>query len=238
MKVFIACLGTETNTFSSMPTGLQTFEDTMLFRGDATRHPASAFSLPLHVWRKAAEERQGQVVESLAAFAQPAGLTIRKVYEGFRDEILDDLRAAMPVDIVLLSMHGAMTAEGYEDCEGGPARPRAPDRRAGCRSRRRAGPPLLDHAEDGRERGCAGHLQGISAYRRRRTRGRAVRYLPRRPPGRRETGHGRPRLPDGRYVAHARGAGAGPGRGHAGGRGQVRHPLRLLRARLPLAGRA
>ena len=118
MKVFIACLGTETNTFSSMPTGLQTFEDTMLFRGDATRHPASAFSLPLHVWRKAAEERQGRVVESLAAFAQPAGLTVRRVYEGFRDEILDDLRAAMPVDIVLLSMHGAMTAEGYEDCEG------------------------------------------------------------------------------------------------------------------------
>ena len=118
MKVFIACLGTETNTFSSMPTGLQTFEDTMLFHGDATRHPASAFSLPLHVWRTATEERQGQVVESLAAFAQPAGLTVRSVYEGFRDEILEDLGAAMPVDIVLLSMHGAMTAEGYEDCEG------------------------------------------------------------------------------------------------------------------------
>ena len=118
MKVFIACLGTETNTFSSMPTGVQTFQDTMLFRGDATDHPASTFSLPLHVWRTATEERQGQVVESLAAFAQPAGLTVRRVYEGFRDEILDDLRAAMPVDIVLLSMHGAMTAEGYEDCEG------------------------------------------------------------------------------------------------------------------------
>ncbi len=57
-------------------------------------------------------------MESLAAFAQPAGLTVRKVYEGFRGEILEDLRAAMPVDIVLLSMHGAMTAEGYEDCEG------------------------------------------------------------------------------------------------------------------------
>ncbi len=118
MKVFIACLGTETNTFSSMPTGMRTFEDTMLFHGNATRHPASAFSLPLHVWRTAAEQRQGQVVESLAAFAQPAGLTVRKVYEGFRDEILRDLRAALPVDIVLLSMHGAMTAEGYEDCEG------------------------------------------------------------------------------------------------------------------------
>ena len=118
MKTFIACLGTETNTFSPMPTGLATFEETMLYRGDATRRPADAFSLPLHVWRRASEERQGTVAESLAAFAQPAGLTVRGVYEALRDEILADLRAALPVDIVLLSMHGAMTADGYPDCEG------------------------------------------------------------------------------------------------------------------------
>lgn len=118
MKVFIACLGTETNSFAAMPTGWTNFEETMLYRGDATKHTPSTFSLPLHVWRKATEERQGQVVESIAAFAQPAGTTVRSVYEGLRDEILTDLRAAMPVDIVLLSMHGAMTADGYEDCEG------------------------------------------------------------------------------------------------------------------------
>ena len=118
LKTFIACLGTETNTFSPMPTGLRTFQESMLFHGDATAHVASTFSEPLHEWRQMTEERQGQVVESLAAFAQPAGVTIRHVYEGFRDEILHDLAAAMPVDVVLLSMHGAMVAEGYEDCEG------------------------------------------------------------------------------------------------------------------------
>ncbi|HZD26332.1 MAG TPA: M81 family metallopeptidase [Alphaproteobacteria bacterium] len=118
MKVFIACLGTETNTFSPLPTGAETFAETMLFRGDATRHEQSLFSGPLHVWRRAAEEHQAEVVESLAAFAQPAGITVRKVYEGFRDEILADLKAALPVDIVLLNMHGAMVADGYDDCEG------------------------------------------------------------------------------------------------------------------------
>ncbi|MEL7154035.1 MAG: M81 family metallopeptidase, partial [Pseudomonadota bacterium] len=118
MKTFIACLGTETNSFSSMPTGMATFSDSMLHYGDATQHPPNTFSLPLHVWRKRTEEMQGQVVESLAAFATPAGVTVRKVYENLRDTILTDLRAAMPVDIVLLSMHGAMTAEGYDDCEG------------------------------------------------------------------------------------------------------------------------
>lgn len=118
MKVFIACLGTETNSFSAMPTGWSTFQETMLHRGDATRHEATTFSQPLHVWRKATEERQGEVVESLAAFAQPAGPTVRAVYESLRDELLADLEAALPVDIVLLSMHGAMTADGYLDCEG------------------------------------------------------------------------------------------------------------------------
>jgi len=39
------------------------------------------------------------------------------VTEGFRDEILADIRTMDP-DIVLLSMHGAMVAEGYDDCEG------------------------------------------------------------------------------------------------------------------------
>ena len=48
----------------------------------------------------------------------PAGRTVKTVYEAFRDEILADLRAAMPVDAVLLSLHGAMVADGYDDAEG------------------------------------------------------------------------------------------------------------------------
>ena len=39
-------------------------------------------------------------------------------YESMRDEILDQLKAAMPVDGVLLGLHGAMVAFGYDDCEG------------------------------------------------------------------------------------------------------------------------
>ena len=118
MRVFIACLGTETNTFSSLPTGERTFGDTALFDGDATRHPPTPFSLPLHIWRARAEAEGHAVVEGLCAFAQPAGRTIRRVYEGYRDRILAEARAALPLDLVLVNMHGAMVAEGYDDCEG------------------------------------------------------------------------------------------------------------------------
>jgi microcystin degradation protein MlrC len=59
-----------------------------------------------------------ETVESLLAFAQPLGRTVRSVYESLRDEILDDLRKAGPVDGVILVLHGAMVADGYDDCEG------------------------------------------------------------------------------------------------------------------------
>ncbi|HTB40096.1 MAG TPA: M81 family metallopeptidase [Reyranella sp.] len=116
-KIFTATLGTETNTFASIPTGHQLFEETCLFRKGSYGKNVPMFGAPLAVWRGRAEAKGWQVVESLCAFAMPAGRTVKKVYEAFRDEILADLRAAMPVDGVLLSMHGAMVAEGYDDCE-------------------------------------------------------------------------------------------------------------------------
>ena len=117
MKIFIASLATETNTFSPLPTGYRTFEETVLMR-DASRRPATIGTAPVIEWRKAAEADGHTVVESLTTFAQPAGTTIRSVYEAFRDEILGDLKAALPVDMVLLFLHGAMVADGYDDCEG------------------------------------------------------------------------------------------------------------------------
>ena len=117
MKIFIASLATETNTFSPLPTGYRTFEETVLMR-DASRRPATIGTAPVIEWRKAAEADGQTVVESLTTFAQPAGTTIRSVYEAFRDEILGDLKAALPVDMVLLFLHGAMVADGYDDCEG------------------------------------------------------------------------------------------------------------------------
>lgn len=117
-RTFIACLGTETNTWSPIPTGLATYQDTLLRRGDATRLPPDLYTDPLIVWRSTAEARGHTVIEGLAAFAEPAGLTTRAVYEQLLGELLDGIRAALPLDIVLLNLHGAMVADGEDDCEG------------------------------------------------------------------------------------------------------------------------
>ena len=90
MKIFIASIATETNTFSPIPTGMDSYEDAMVAHGDATSHPLEPFTAPLHIWKRNAEEKGWSVVESLTAHAQPGGATVRPVYEAFRTEVLED----------------------------------------------------------------------------------------------------------------------------------------------------
>ena len=116
--IFTATLGTETNTFSPIPTGQLAFEEACLFRKGGYGEEVPLFGVPLRVWSRLAAARGWCTVESLCAFAMPAGRTVAKVYEQFRDEILADLAAALPVDAVLLSLHGAMVADRYDDAEG------------------------------------------------------------------------------------------------------------------------
>ena len=118
VKIFIATLATETNTFAPLPTGLAAFKEKEYFRRDGSRQPPRIGNIPLIEWRRLAERDGHEVAESISTFAQPGGTTLRGAYEQLRGELLEDLRAAMPVDVVLLFLHGAMVAEGYDDCEG------------------------------------------------------------------------------------------------------------------------
>jgi microcystin degradation protein MlrC len=118
VKIFSAFLATETNTSGVVPTGSVDFEAHGLCRGDASiRHPTGFGASHLRLKQLAAADGH-TVVESLTANAQPSGITLRPVYEQYRDWILEDLQAALPVQAVVLFMHGAMVAEGYDDCEG------------------------------------------------------------------------------------------------------------------------
>ena len=118
MRVFSASLATETNTFGPMPTSLASFRDRGYFKpGEHPDHP-TLFTGPLWAARLRGKEAGWTLIEGTSAGAQPSGITTRHAYETLREEILADLRAALPVDIVLLGLHGAMVADGYDDCEG------------------------------------------------------------------------------------------------------------------------
>ncbi|MDB5945415.1 MAG: hypothetical protein JWQ33_441 [Ramlibacter sp.] len=118
MRVFSGSLATETNTFAPMPTGLSSFKDRGYF--PAGKHPKELtfFSGPLCAAREVAADKGWTLIEGMVAGAQPSGTVTREAYEALRDELLADLRAALPLDMVLLGLHGAMVADGYDDCEG------------------------------------------------------------------------------------------------------------------------
>ena len=118
MRIFTASLATETNTFSPAPTDRASFE--AAFYAGPGQHPPTPTlcSSPMVVLRRRAAEEGFTLIEGTAAWAEPGGLLQRKAYEELRDEILGQLRAALPVDAVVLGLHGAMVAQGYDDCEG------------------------------------------------------------------------------------------------------------------------
>lgn len=117
LRIFSAGLDCETNTFTNFPTTLKTFEETGIWRGNAATGN-SWLSPVAATWARLASESGCRYEEGLFAAAQPAGPVVTKVYEGLRDEILNALTARGPFDIVLLHLHGAMVAEGCDDCEG------------------------------------------------------------------------------------------------------------------------
>ena len=118
MRIFTAALATETNTFSPICIDRRAFEASLY--APPGKHPETPTlcSAPITVGRRIAAEKGWDVIEGTATWADPAGLVNRQTYEELRDEILAQLRAAMPVDAVVLGLHGAMVAAGYEDTEG------------------------------------------------------------------------------------------------------------------------
>jgi microcystin degradation protein MlrC len=118
MRVFTASLATETNTFAPLYVDRSAFESAFYCPPGSHPDTPTLCSAPIVAARRRAASEGYELVEGTATWAEPAGLVSRDGYESLRNEILEQLRAALPVDIVLLGLHGAMVAQGYDDCEG------------------------------------------------------------------------------------------------------------------------
>ncbi|MBW9080976.1 M81 family metallopeptidase [Rhizobium pusense] len=118
MRIFTASLATETNTFSPVPTDMDAFR--AAFYAGPGEHPdtPTLCSSPVPILRRRGKAEGFTVIEGTSCWAEPAGLIQRQTYETLRDTILSELRAALPVDAVVLGLHGAMVAQGYDDPEG------------------------------------------------------------------------------------------------------------------------
>ncbi len=113
----------ETNTFASTPTTLADFVrdsdcgpelsggDVIFdrFRNTGTIHGG---------YIAGAEAVGAELLPLLSARAQPSGVVEQKSFETMLDWFLTRLKAVLPVDGVLLDLHGAMVTERHEDAEG------------------------------------------------------------------------------------------------------------------------
>jgi microcystin degradation protein MlrC len=117
-RVFTAALATEINTYSPLPVDLESFHEGLLARPGEHPDRPSVVTGPIIAARRHAAAAGWTLIEGTCASAAPGGPVNRATYEALRDEILQQLEAAMPLDAAIFGLHGAMVAHGYDDCEG------------------------------------------------------------------------------------------------------------------------
>src|SRR5215831_13418659 len=118
MRFFVAMFAHETNTFSTIATDRRQFEARDLRYGGEILEAYAGTGTCLGGMIDTARERGVTLLPSVATAASPAGRVTRDFYDEMERRILADLRAAGPLDGVLLDLHGAMVPEGLDDGEG------------------------------------------------------------------------------------------------------------------------
>ncbi|MCL5997466.1 MAG: M81 family metallopeptidase [Chloroflexi bacterium] len=117
-RIAIGGIVHETNTFAPERTGLAAFAQQSLCEGDELlrrmRDTPTALGGALEGFARAGM----QAVPLLYAAATPSGIVTHEAYETLLADLLSRLSAMLPVDGVLLILHGAMVADGQDDCEG------------------------------------------------------------------------------------------------------------------------
>lgn len=118
MRLLLAMMKHETNTFSPIPTDLQRFRDWGLYEGAAVPEAFAGTNHPLGAYLDLAREAGAEVVTPIAAEAMPSGPVHKQAYDAITGRILDALDGG-GFDGALLDLHGAMVAEEEPDGEGG-----------------------------------------------------------------------------------------------------------------------
>lgn len=115
MRVGLGYLLQETNTFSPVETRVRDF------------HPLFGEPL-LDQWRGSRTEigafldtlgpTNHEAVPLFAGWAMTAGCMSAETFESLKQSVVDQVRASGPYDGLLLALHGALSAEGTDDCDG------------------------------------------------------------------------------------------------------------------------
>ena len=119
MKIVTGQIWFEANTFNPIKTTLDDFKHQGLYFGsEVLERLKNVGEVGGHI--AAAQSGPGGVtlIPTVRALAFPGGPVERAAFDYLRDRLLEGISEAGQIDGVLLSLHGAMAAEGVGDCEG------------------------------------------------------------------------------------------------------------------------
>lgn len=117
MRVLMAEIKHEANTFSPVATTLQSFRDYHYYSGREMAALRGA-STEIAAFYDVASERGWQLAPALAAMAMSSGKVTAETYQALKHELLEAVAGAGALDGVLLALHGAMVVEGLDDPDG------------------------------------------------------------------------------------------------------------------------
>lgn len=116
MRIAVGGIVHETNTYAVESFGLTSLDAFDVHRGDQMLRHQGARTFTGGMF-DAIDELGFEAVPTLHAWAQPSGTIEAATYGGLKTELLSSLRAALPVDAVVLDTHGAGIVEGIDDLE-------------------------------------------------------------------------------------------------------------------------
>lgn len=113
MRLVLARMNHETNTFSPVPTPLSAFNPLW---GDQARAAAAGYPAALGAFAAYADRIGASVAVPLVAHAMPSGPVEDDAFEAMAQAILEAV--AQGCDGILLDLHGAMVTRSHDDGEG------------------------------------------------------------------------------------------------------------------------
>ncbi len=117
-RIAVGQIWQEQNTFSPILTEMSDFEQNGLYFGSEILEKFASVN-ELGGFIRAAEGYENiEIIPTIRAWAWPLGKIRKKVYEELKNNLISVLKASLPLDGVLLSLHGAMVAEDVFDIEG------------------------------------------------------------------------------------------------------------------------
>jgi microcystin degradation protein MlrC len=117
LRVGVASLIQETNTFSPLPCTLADFDVHGVFEGPVAGETFAGTNTEFGGALAQVTEAGESAVPLLRAWSMSSGRLTAETLSGLAERLRRQIRLAAPLDALVLSLHGAMAAEGRDDAD-------------------------------------------------------------------------------------------------------------------------